>query len=299
MLPVDHPGVPSARAPDQWSTWSERRAPMTDDQDVALDDQRTTGCCTSGPAAPCSTTSRTKPRPGPASGPRVLRPRRAAARRSSSRPTAAFADPSPTATRRTRSGPQLLLDRIDLVLARWQVLLDRTRPRPLDGSAPPKRVLRVTGELPDWSSRPCRRCSRRAVRSSQPDARGLLARVGAQAGRRALSAPASGILAGSGRRPRSVDQRLADLPVPVARGDVCSPSSPSAAAECSPDTGRPTPARRRCRSRSRPGSSRSGSSCCAGAARAPGRPADARAPVRSRCAPRCRWRGRRGCLRRG
>lgn len=43
---------------------------------------------------------------------------------------------------------QLLLDRIDLVLARWQVLLDTDPPDPTDGSAPPKRVLRVTGELP-------------------------------------------------------------------------------------------------------------------------------------------------------
>ena len=40
------------------------------------------------------------------------------------------------------------LDRIDLVLARWQVLLDTDPPEPTDGSAPPKRVLRVTGELP-------------------------------------------------------------------------------------------------------------------------------------------------------
>jgi hypothetical protein len=45
-------------------------------------------------------------------------------------------------------GLQLLLDRIDLVLARWQVLLDTDPPEPTDGSAPPKRVLRVTGELP-------------------------------------------------------------------------------------------------------------------------------------------------------
>ena len=45
-------------------------------------------------------------------------------------------------------GVQLLLDRIDLVLARWQVLLDTDPPEPTDGSAPPKRVLRVTGELP-------------------------------------------------------------------------------------------------------------------------------------------------------
>jgi len=43
---------------------------------------------------------------------------------------------------------QLLLDRIDLVLARWQVLLDTDPPEPTDGSAPPKRVLRVIGELP-------------------------------------------------------------------------------------------------------------------------------------------------------
>ena len=43
---------------------------------------------------------------------------------------------------------QLLLDRIDLVLARWQVLLDTDPPEPTDGSAPPKRVLQVTGELP-------------------------------------------------------------------------------------------------------------------------------------------------------
>ena len=43
---------------------------------------------------------------------------------------------------------QLLLDRIDLVLARWQVLLDTDPPEPTDGSAPPKRVLRVTGDLP-------------------------------------------------------------------------------------------------------------------------------------------------------
>ena len=43
---------------------------------------------------------------------------------------------------------QLLLDRIDLVLAHWQVLLDTDPPLPTDGSAPPKRVLRASGELP-------------------------------------------------------------------------------------------------------------------------------------------------------
>ena len=35
-------------------------------------------------------------------------------------------------------GVQLLLDRVDLVLARWQVLLDTDPPEPTDGSAPPE-----------------------------------------------------------------------------------------------------------------------------------------------------------------
>ncbi len=44
---------------------------------------------------------------------------------------------------------QLLLDRIDLVLARWQVLLDTDPPEATGGDPPPKRVLRLSGELPE------------------------------------------------------------------------------------------------------------------------------------------------------